>query len=52
MSQQQQLSFTQVEADYGQLNGLVNCAGIAPSAKVLGRDGLHDLAMFQKVLEY
>ncbi len=33
------------------MNGLVNCAGIAPSAKVLGRDGLHDLAMFQKVLE-
>ena len=43
--------FTQVEAEFGQLNGLVNCAGIAPSAKVLGRDGLHDLAMFQKVLK-
>ncbi|WP_180040376.1 MULTISPECIES: SDR family NAD(P)-dependent oxidoreductase [unclassified Acinetobacter] len=42
--------FVQVEAEFGQLNGLVNCAGIAPSAKVLGRDGLHDLAMFQKVL--
>ncbi|WP_180105547.1 MULTISPECIES: 3-hydroxyacyl-CoA dehydrogenase [unclassified Acinetobacter] len=42
--------FAQVEAEFGQLNGLVNCAGIAPSAKVLGRDGLHDLAMFQKVL--
>lgn len=43
--------FLNVEQDFGQLNGLVNCAGIAPSAKVLGRDGLHDLAMFQKVLE-
>ncbi|MCL6239002.1 MULTISPECIES: 3-hydroxyacyl-CoA dehydrogenase [Acinetobacter] len=42
--------FAQVEVEFGQLNGLVNCAGIAPSAKVLGRDGLHDLAMFQKVL--
>ena len=42
--------FAQVEAEFGQLNGLVNCAGIAPSAKILGRDGLHDLAMFQKVL--
>ena len=42
--------FAQVEAEFGQLNGLVNCAGIAPSAKVLGRNGLHDLAMFQKVL--
>ncbi|USE84550.1 3-hydroxyacyl-CoA dehydrogenase [Acinetobacter tibetensis] len=43
--------FLNVEQDFGQLNGLVNCAGIAPSAKVLGRDGLHDLAMFQKVLD-
>ncbi|AUX87245.1 3-hydroxyacyl-CoA dehydrogenase [Acinetobacter tandoii] len=43
--------FLNVEQDFGQLNGLVNCAGIAPSAKILGRDGLHDLAMFQKVLE-
>lgn len=42
--------FNHIEQKYGQLNGLVNCAGIAPSAKVLGRDGLHDLAMFQKVL--
>jgi NAD(P)-dependent dehydrogenase (short-subunit alcohol dehydrogenase family) len=42
--------FQHIENKYGQLNGLVNCAGIAPSAKVLGRDGLHDLAMFQKVL--
>ena len=35
---------------FGKLNGLVNCAGIAPSAKVLGRDGLHSLEMFRKVL--
>ncbi len=42
--------FQHIDNKYGQLNGLVNCAGIAPSAKVLGRDGLHDLAMFQKVL--
>lgn len=42
--------FADIERKYGQLNGLVNCAGIAPSAKVLGRDALHDFAMFQKVL--
>jgi len=42
--------FAHVESTYGQLNGLVNCAGIAPSAKVLGRNGIHELAMFQKVL--
>jgi len=42
--------FKTLEQTHGQLNGLVNCAGIAPSAKVLGHDGLHDLAMFQRVL--
>ena len=42
--------FKILEQTHGQLNGLVNCAGIAPSAKVLGRDGLHDLAMFQRML--
>lgn len=43
--------FTQIEQDYGRLDGLVNCAGIAPSAKVLGRQGLHELSMFQRVLD-
>jgi len=42
--------FAHVESTYGQLNGLINCAGIAPSAKVLGRNGIHELTMFQKVL--
>lgn len=32
------------------LHGLINCAGIGPSAKVVGKDGLHDLALFQKVM--
>jgi NAD(P)-dependent dehydrogenase (short-subunit alcohol dehydrogenase family) len=41
--------FENIEQQYGQLNGLVNCAGIGPSAKVLGREGIHDLALFQKV---
>ena len=43
--------FQTLKQKLGSLHGLVNCAGIAPSAKILGRDGLHDLAMFQKVLE-
>ena len=29
----------------------VNCAGIAPPAKILGRDGPHDLNLFRKVIE-
>jgi len=42
--------FKNVEREYGQLNGLINCAGIGPSAKVLGKEGIHALADFQKVL--
>ena len=30
---------------------LVNCAGIGPSARIAGRDGPHDLALFRKVVE-
>jgi NAD(P)-dependent dehydrogenase (short-subunit alcohol dehydrogenase family) len=30
---------------------LVNCAGIGPSARIVGRDGPHDLALFRKVVE-
>lgn len=42
--------FKKLEQEQGQLNGLVNCAGIAPSAKVLGKNGIHALDAFQKVL--
>ncbi len=45
------LFFQNLKQSHGQLNGLINCAGIAPSAKVLGREGLHDLAMFQRTLD-
>jgi NAD(P)-dependent dehydrogenase (short-subunit alcohol dehydrogenase family) len=34
----------------GSLYGLVNCAGVAPAAKIVGRDGAHPLALFQKVV--
>ena len=30
----------------GKLMGLVNCAGIAPAAKTVGKDGPHALALF------
>ncbi len=30
---------------------VVNCAGIAPGAKVVGKNGPHDLALFRKVIE-
>ena len=34
----------------GKLMGLVNCAGIGPAAKTVGRDGAHPLALFSKVI--
>jgi NAD(P)-dependent dehydrogenase (short-subunit alcohol dehydrogenase family) len=35
----------------GKLMGLVNCAGIAPAAKVVGKEGAHSLALFDKVVQ-
>ena len=34
----------------GRLMGLVNCAGIAPAVKTVGKEGAHSLAMFAKVI--
>lgn len=34
----------------GPVYGLVNCAGIAPAAKTVGKQGVHSLELFQKVL--
>ena len=34
----------------GKLVGLVNCAGIGPAARTVGRDGPHSLALFTKVV--
>ncbi|MFW3384940.1 UNVERIFIED_CONTAM: SDR family NAD(P)-dependent oxidoreductase [Kocuria sp. CPCC 205274] len=37
-------------AGAGPLRTVVNCAGIGPSARVLGRQGVHDLDLFETVL--
>jgi len=34
----------------GKLMGLINCAGIAPAIKTVGRDGAHPLAPFTKTI--
>ena len=34
----------------GKLMGLVNCAGIAPAVKTVGKEGAHPLAVFAKVV--
>ncbi len=35
---------------FGHLHGLVNCAGVAPGEKVLGRDGPHHLDTFARAV--
>jgi len=50
---------TQVRAAVEQANSdaaaplriVVNCAGIGPSARIVGRKGVHDLALYRKVIE-
>jgi NAD(P)-dependent dehydrogenase (short-subunit alcohol dehydrogenase family) len=37
-------------ADFGGLHGVVNAAGIAPAAKILGRNGPHPLDVFEKTI--
>jgi len=35
----------------GPLRTVVNCAGIGPSMRILGRKGIHDIALFARVLQ-
>ena len=37
-------------ARFGPLRGVVSCAGILEGARIVGRDGPHDLAMFARVV--
>lgn len=38
-------------AEFGGLRGAINCAGILGAARVVGRDGPHDLELFRRVVE-
>jgi len=35
---------------FGWINGLVSCAGVAPSEKTIGKQDLHQLAVFQRTV--
>ena len=45
-----QAAVTAALETFGHLHGLVNCAGIAPGEKVLGRDGPHRLESFAQAI--
>lgn len=38
-------------ATEGPLRTVVNCAGIGPSARILGKNGVHDLGLFAQVVQ-
>ncbi len=46
-----QRSLDTVAGSFGEINIVVNCAGIGPAAKVLGKKGPHDLSLFNKVIQ-
>ena len=37
-------------AAFGRINALVNCAGVAPGEKIVGREGAHDLDRFARAI--
>ena len=39
-----------VTNELGDVRILINCAGIAPASRVVGREGPHDLGMFERVI--
>lgn len=36
---------------FGRVDGLINCAGVAPANKVLGRDAVHELEAFNRTVQ-
>ncbi len=36
--------------EFGALHGLIQCAGILGAARIVGKEGPHDLALFEKVI--
>jgi NAD(P)-dependent dehydrogenase (short-subunit alcohol dehydrogenase family) len=50
--EQVRTAVTQANADVAApLRIVVNCAGIGPSARILGKKGVHDLALYRKIVE-
>jgi len=44
-------ALAQTAEAFGEARILINCAGIAPAVRVVGREGPHDLDRFRKVIE-
>lgn len=48
--EQAEAAFARVKAELGSPSILVNCAGIGPAARTVGKEGPHPLDLFQKVI--
>ena len=48
--EQAQRAVAQARDHFGGLHGLVNCAGVAPAARVLGKSGPHNLESFSRCI--
>lgn len=35
---------------FGAIHGLINCAGLGPAKRILGKEGIHDLGFFEKII--
>jgi NAD(P)-dependent dehydrogenase (short-subunit alcohol dehydrogenase family) len=44
-------ALARIDSDGAELRLAVNCAGIAPSARIVGRKGAHDLDLFRAVID-
>lgn len=38
------------EQAFGEISGVINCAGIAPGERIVGRNGAHDLTVFARAV--
>lgn len=50
-SQRARAAVTAAVERFGCVRGLVNCAGVLGAARIVGREGPHDLALFRKVIK-
>jgi len=48
--EQVQNAVSQSVDTYGSIEGVINCAGVGPAKRVVGKDGPHPLDFFQKVI--
>lgn len=48
--EQQVRAAVRAASDVAPLRTVVNCAGIGPSARIVGKNGVHDLALFERVV--